>query len=195
MKKLRAILGFTIAELLIVLLILGEIATFTIPKILASQQTARFNAIAKEDLATLAQAHQLLKLNGLLSSSITSGALTQYMNYISIDTSSQIDDAYGYAGSQSCSAGQPCARLANGSLILFANCTYGGTGANTNVIETFIDPDGRVTNGGGGTTDGKSVRAFIYYSGRTVSWSGVTGGTSSGCFVWGAGTDPPYLSY
>lgn len=187
--------GFTIAELLIALLILGEIATFTIPKIIYAQQTQRFNAVIKEDLATVSQAIQLITLNGQLSSSMTSGALTQYMNYLALDTSSQIDDAYGYAGSQTCSATQPCAKMANGSYIMFANCTFGGTSQTNNVVEMFMDPDGRVTSGGGATTDGKSVRAFIYYSGRTVSWSGVTSGTGSSCYPWGPGTDPPYLQY
>jgi len=194
-KKLITAFGFTLAELLIALMILGEIATFTIPKILTTQQSQRFNAIVKEDLASLAAAHQLLYASGQLNSGLTSGAFSQYLNYVSIDTSSSIDDAYGYAGSQTCTASQPCAKLANGSIIMFPNCTFGGTGANSNVVETFIDPDGRVTNGGGATTDGKAVRAFVYYSGRTVSWSGVASGTASSCYGWGAGTDPPYLQY
>jgi prepilin-type N-terminal cleavage/methylation domain-containing protein len=45
--------GFTLAELLVSLLILGEIATFTIPKILTSQQEAQKKAIFKETIATV----------------------------------------------------------------------------------------------------------------------------------------------
>ena len=40
--------GFTLAELLIALLIIAEIATFTIPKVLTSQYDARRKAVFKE---------------------------------------------------------------------------------------------------------------------------------------------------
>jgi prepilin-type N-terminal cleavage/methylation domain-containing protein len=49
-------LAFTLAELLISLLILGVIATFTIPKILSASQNNQKNAIFKESISTLAGA-------------------------------------------------------------------------------------------------------------------------------------------
>lgn len=48
--------GFSLAELLIALLILGEIATFTIPKILSAQADSRKMAILKETLSALSAA-------------------------------------------------------------------------------------------------------------------------------------------
>jgi prepilin-type N-terminal cleavage/methylation domain-containing protein len=45
--------GFTLAELLTALAILGIVATFTIPKIVASQADAKRLAIFKEDIATV----------------------------------------------------------------------------------------------------------------------------------------------
>ncbi|WP_373531254.1 type II secretion system protein [Vampirovibrio sp.] len=45
--------GFTLAELLIALAILGVIATFTVPKILNAQQDSRKKAVFKETLAAL----------------------------------------------------------------------------------------------------------------------------------------------
>lgn len=45
--------GFTLAELLIALGILGVIATFTIPKLLASQQNTQRKAIFKEMIASI----------------------------------------------------------------------------------------------------------------------------------------------
>jgi len=47
--------GFTLAELLISLVILGVIAAFAIPKILQSQQNQQEKAIFKETLSTLSQ--------------------------------------------------------------------------------------------------------------------------------------------
>ena len=49
-------IGFTLAELLIALGILGVIATFTIPKILTAQQDSKKWAIFKEDVAAAQQA-------------------------------------------------------------------------------------------------------------------------------------------
>ena len=40
--------GFTLVELLIALAILGTIATFTIPKVLQTQQDGKFKSIGKE---------------------------------------------------------------------------------------------------------------------------------------------------
>lgn len=54
----RVYLGFTLAELLISLAILGVIATFTIPKIIKAQQDAKFNAIAKEAATMVTGAYQ-----------------------------------------------------------------------------------------------------------------------------------------
>lgn len=47
--------GFSLAELLLALLILGQIATFTIPKVLTAQQNAQREAVFKETYATLAE--------------------------------------------------------------------------------------------------------------------------------------------
>lgn len=47
--------GFSLAELLVALLILGQISAFTIPKIVTSQQNARNKAVFKEMYGTLSQ--------------------------------------------------------------------------------------------------------------------------------------------
>jgi len=48
--------GFTLTELLIALVILGVIATFTIPKVLQNQQNSKKWALFKEDIAACQQA-------------------------------------------------------------------------------------------------------------------------------------------
>ena len=48
--------GFTLAELLIALGILGVIATFTIPKVLQTNQNAQWQATGKEAIAMISGA-------------------------------------------------------------------------------------------------------------------------------------------
>lgn len=64
-------LGFTLAELLSALAILGVIATFTIPKVLQGQQDQRRIAIFKE---TIASVHQALYNDWVL----TGGEMTSH---------------------------------------------------------------------------------------------------------------------
>lgn len=45
--------GFSLAELLLALLVLGQIAVFTIPKVLTAQQNSQRKAVFKETIATL----------------------------------------------------------------------------------------------------------------------------------------------
>lgn len=47
--------GFSLAELLVALLILGQISVFTIPKVLQAQQNAEMKSILKETVAMLSQ--------------------------------------------------------------------------------------------------------------------------------------------
>jgi len=74
--------GFTLAELLIVITILGEIATFTIPKIVYAQVNSQMNSVVKEDFSTLAQAFQSLSLDKGVSATTTSNDLGAYLTIL-----------------------------------------------------------------------------------------------------------------
>jgi len=136
--------GFTLAELLIALAILGVIATFTIPKVLQSSSSGQNTAIAKEAASMVSGAQQSLGLDGLLSASATPASLTTYMNYVSIVTAGTLSAATpASAGTalQTCSAALPCMKLHNGGVLQYDTAmNYGG--ATTNAVYFNIDPDG-----------------------------------------------------
>jgi prepilin-type N-terminal cleavage/methylation domain-containing protein len=174
--------GFTLAELLIALLILGEISTFTIPKIIVAQANARYNAVAREDIAALSGAHQQHMLSGNLSSSTKITSLTQYMNYIAFDTSSIIDDAPG-SGSSSCNSTYPCIRMHNGSVMQWRDTVnFGGTNT-TNAMWVHIDPDGVLTDGST-NGPGKALSLFLYYNGRISDEGSITAGTANSAVTY-----------
>lgn len=188
--------GFTLAELLIALGLLGLIAALTIPKVLQAQQNNRDIANAKETADTMSSAYQQLQTLRLESTSTTLGALKPYLNYVKIYTGS-IDDAYTDT-SFSCNSGNyECLKLHNGGVVGYrANVSFGGS-ASTNALPFFFDPDGQVTDG---TTNGpgKSLPLFIYYSGRMLDRSGVLLGTTNSLgtsYGPAAGKIPPWFTW
>lgn len=178
--------GFTLAELLIALAILGVIATFTIPKIIYAQQNQSYIAKAKEAMATISEAYQkYVSLNGL-SSNVTANNLIQYVNYVRIDTTTTIDNSPGY-GTQTCSSSQPCLTLHNGAKLMYRNNeAFGGTTANRGLWFVF-DPDGR-------SNSTPSLTFYLLYSGR-VAGSGDLPVISSSMLTYGAASNPTWFSW
>jgi prepilin-type N-terminal cleavage/methylation domain-containing protein len=190
-KKRRK--GFTLAELLICLLILGEIATFTIPKIISAQQNKTFNAIAKEAAGTISAAYQLYQTSNTVSASTGSSSLTPYLNYISIQTTGNIDGDPG-TPTLACDATNICLKLHNGSIIrLILNNIFGGT-QTTRYIFVTVDPDGRYT----GNSD--SLFLMLYLNGRLSTHAnrkvGELTSFGGGDQDYGpGGTDPSWFSW
>ncbi|MCE3236123.1 MAG: hypothetical protein K0Q50_2303 [Vampirovibrio sp.] len=187
--------GFTLAELLIALAVLGVIATFTIPKILHSSQNEQYKAVTKEASAAIAAAYQTYKLNNPISATTKLSDLTPYLNYTKIDTSgsSTIDDSQGL-GTITCNSNNNCLRLHNGAVLLYYDTmAFGGT-SSTNAIWFNLDPDGKVTDG----VNGKSVQIWLYLNGRMT-----TVGTIEPNSCWNAGCnaaplpslDPDWFSW
>ena len=73
-------LGFTLAELLIALVILGVIATFTIPKVLSSQQSNQWKSQAKEVASMISGAYSVYQSENSASASTTTADLSPSMN-------------------------------------------------------------------------------------------------------------------
>jgi prepilin-type N-terminal cleavage/methylation domain-containing protein len=174
--------GFTLAELLIALAILGVIATFTIPKVIQSQKAGKYNAVAKECVSMLSQAFQNHMSAGKLTTSTVPGDLSPYLNYVSIDTAGTLD------GGITCNNAEKCYYLHNGAKVMLRNNWFGDSQPNK-AISFFIDPDSK--------TDGTNeLMLFIYYNGRVSTRGSIVPGTTD---VTGAnydfGTDPAWLNW
>jgi len=175
------------------MVILGVIATFTIPKVLQSQQSTQKNAEAKEVASMISGSFQSLKLNQGISSTTSINVLTPYMNYVAVNTTGLIDDAV-YGTSLDCSAGGAyCLNLHDGGVMYIRGwLTFGGTAA-TNALFFTFDPDASYSNST--TGDGKAVQFFIYTNGQIESGSGVLPNTLSGGGSYSTQTDPPWFSW
>ena len=149
--------GFTLAELLIALLILGVIATFTIPKVLQAQQSSSWNSNAKEVISTLSGVFQERQLAGAITATTASKDLTPYINYVRVRTSGTVDNRPGN-GTANCNTNNPCLHLHNGGVLKFNPCNFDGT-STTNVLPFLFDPDGIVTG------DEDSLAIMIHYNG------------------------------
>ncbi len=189
--------GFTLAELLVALLILGEIATFTIPKIIAAQQNGANIAKTKETAAMIAGAYQQAQLLGVIDANSNPSSLTPYMNYVSLENSGAVIDASPLVASWTCNGATPCIRLHNGGMLwLQANRSFGGTSA-LHCIEFSFDPDPQ--NNTTSTADGpqKAVQFTLYYNGFLTTRGQVKAGTtnSGGGFLLNAALDPSWFRW
>jgi len=157
--KFRKRSGFTLAELLISLMILGEIATFTIPKIIYSQQNAQYNAIGKEMVGMISGAYQQAQRDGIASSSMSINNLITYLNYVKMDTSTVIDDIPGYTTKTCGSANITCIRSHNGAIVWYDSTEiFNGTNT-TNTVRFWVDPDSTVSSN-------KSQQFYLQYNGK-----------------------------
>jgi type II secretory pathway pseudopilin PulG len=190
----RSALGFTLAEVLISLLILAEIATFTIPKIITAQQSNSSNARAREAVAMIASAFQLYQINNQVSATTGPADLTQYMNYISVQTTGLVDAEVG-AGSYDCAnVGFTCLKLHNGGVLHYStSAIHFDTLQTTAAIYYFFDPDGAYS---GSTSDSpsKAILFFLYPNGRITSWDKCASNTRGGYYPNG-GADPSWFRW
>ena len=79
--------GFTLAELLIALLILGVIATFTIPKVLQSQESSQQKSVFKETISVVNNMVYHGAQQGELQCDNMVSYFKNHLNYISVSSS------------------------------------------------------------------------------------------------------------
>jgi len=195
--------GFTLAELLIALAILGVIATFTIPKVLLVQQNQQYKAIGKEFAGMIEGAYQQYQLRNTVTAATQPSDLVPYMNYVNHDTTSIIDHAQtvtSTGGVLACNSSQgagnyTCYTLHNGAKFLIRDYPFGGMSP-SNAIYFFLDPDGKVTDG---TTNGpgKSVVFWLYLNGHITTWGGLDASVDNNGDIYSPqpAYDPPWFSW
>jgi prepilin-type N-terminal cleavage/methylation domain-containing protein len=166
--------GFTLAELLISLAILGVIATFTIPKIIGASGNGQNTAIAKEAASMVAGAMSTYQLNNTVAATTTAGAMTPFMNYVATDTATA-----------PCTSALPCLKLHNGGFLQYGTGSAFGSGT-TPTVAFNIDPDGP-----SGTV---TAATFIQFqNGRLTTGQQAGTVTTSGTGPSVVGTDPSYI--
>lgn len=187
--------GFTLAELLIALAILGVIATFTIPKILSSQQNNSNVAKAKEVASMISGAYQKAQLDGAVTSTTKPSDLTPYMNYISMDSSGTVIDHIPGFASSICDSSTPCIKLHNGGIVwLYDTESFGGT-TPLNVLAFRFDPD--FSQNTVSTADGplKAVEFELYYNGQLTTRGLIKAGTTGSIAPFVSHPDPSWFQW
>jgi prepilin-type N-terminal cleavage/methylation domain-containing protein len=163
-------LGFTLAELLVALGILGVIATFTIPKVLQANQNSQYNAAAKEAASIISQAYQAYQTQNAVSANLRFNDMTQFINYIKFDNSAAlVVDGKQTLSSVACnlnSGNGGCLVLANGGVLVYNGTTFGAP-TSLNALEIGFDPNGAYSNTSNGPD--KAVGFFLYYDGRITT--------------------------
>ena len=173
---------------MIVLSLLGLIATFTIPKILGSDSGGKWRTIAKEAAASIISAYSTYQLNNGVSSATTANDFVAEMNFVARDiTSNPSSVPSGQTAQAACSSASPCLQLHNGALLQYsATNSFNGT-TPTSYITFSVDPDGTGTQAG-------SVTFLLYYTGRITSGSQLAGGDTTGSDALTIVTDPAWLN-
>jgi type II secretory pathway pseudopilin PulG len=191
--------AFALAELLICLLILGEIATFTIPKVLQSQQISSHNAKAKEFAGMMSEAYQKYKAaNGLSVPTNTSAAdLTPYLNYLKVDTTSSVDLRPRFMVVDCSNSAWMCLKLHNGgTLVIDTRYNFGGS-SSTNALNFGFDPDSSYCGTTSASTPGQGIEFWMYYNGKLRTAATMENPTArqDGNVYLGAGYDPSWFSW
>lgn len=173
--------GFTLAELLLALLILGAIATFTIPKVLNSTSSSQNGAISMEAMATMSEAFQLYAMENDITNGIGMHDinLATRLNFVE-DRTTTVDNA---VVDFNCGTGYYCYALHNGGIIQIGGHEY-GTG---DYITANFDPDG---------DGGEEPFTLIFYrNGRVTTGENATGtsGTITNYMVTFVDPDPTYV--
>jgi prepilin-type N-terminal cleavage/methylation domain-containing protein len=176
-KRLKSVYGntgFTLAELLIALAILGVIATFTIPKILTATGTAQIKAVAKETASSISAAYRNYSADRpvLATTGLATAGILSEVNYVSASTATAALTGLP----QNCTAGTySCILFHSGAILQYVDANQFGGTANTNYVVFNVDPDGTK-----GTSTGDIVTFMLLANGRITDISKAPAGATTG---------------
>jgi prepilin-type N-terminal cleavage/methylation domain-containing protein len=113
-------LGFTLAELLIALAILGVIATFAIPKVLLSQANQKRNAVLKEVIGMLSD----IEYQGWITKQVTTSTQFQSWYFSKINAVKLCNSNSLSEGCWTSAQGDPAPSARNEPGVILANGAY-----------------------------------------------------------------------
>lgn len=145
----------------------------------------------------ISAAYQKAQYDGISTVGFKASDLTPYMNYVTLDTSSNIDGGGNAAGGHFCSPTYPCLRLHNGGLLLLQdNCAFSSTTPQT-FTQFWFDPDGEVLGPSGADGPSKSVMFDLYYDGFLTTRDQLKANSSASCGTYGpsSGLDSSWFSW
>jgi len=186
--------GFSLPELLIALAIMGILMAFTLPAILQAQgstQSSKYSAFSKDVAFMIMNAYdQYRQANAIVATNTTPGALSAYMNFVSVDTSTaQLVDGHPSSSVVACSASTACLKLHNGGVLQLEAENFNGS-TTLNTIQFRFDPDGAYT----GRQD--SIQFELYYDGSLKTRGNAKTNTthSSSTFSGDSSYDPSWFT-
>lgn len=178
--------GFTLAELLIALAILGVIATFTIPKVLNTAGSSQNTAIAKEVAGMISGAQQAYSQSNTIVATTTPADFTQFMNYVKVETVNDLITGTGAAAT--CATATPCLILHSGGVLQYTVANSFGTINNTAALLFYVDPDAAGV---------ATPVTFVQFRNGRLTTGGNQACASATCETSGGGTvitpDPSYI--
>ena len=185
--------AFTLAELLIALTILGIIASFTVPKVLQSQQNTQYKSYGKEAIAMVTQAFTIYQSSNPLTVNTQPANLTPYMNYIRVDSTSLVDNSINAASYNCAGVNKLCLQLHNGAMLFMSTVNTFGVADSSHYIFFWLDPDGQAD------VPGQTLVIQLFFDGR-VNTSGSKLATddtyiSGSPAGYGADSDPSWFSW
>jgi prepilin-type N-terminal cleavage/methylation domain-containing protein len=168
--------GFSIAEVLICVALIGILAAFTVPPILKgtnTDQTSKYNAMVKGVAVMISTAYERYKAanGGAVPTTMTADNLMPYMSYSSnMASTQQLDTHAGDGGiASNCTpsnGNQPgnCYGLHNGGALWSdTNSNFGGS-TTLNVIYFRFDPNAKY-DGVVNDAPGMAIQLALYYDG------------------------------
>ena len=188
--------GFTLAEMLIALALIGIIAALLIPKLLGSTNGNAKRSTVLQSAMAITHALEDYSEGGTTNSikaSTSATSLMPYFNYIEVVTTGNLDgtEANGPGGGEStwdCASEITCLRMHSGGYLGFLNGGFGnsanpgapttGNPTDLNSIWLLVDTDGSPSINGKASDSNNSIWLVLYPTGKIKSWSTIDPGTA-----------------